>query len=264
MLNFEVLSEEGIAAGTRRIEALTGAKASCGRSEVQRTLDQVAQALDCATGDVVEALKSLSSTVRGLKKQLDGGAEFRAEPPPTSVGPATSYPQQRRLLRDAARLLNVSMDKLLPRVQALQQEYQRLRQELAELAASGELSIDALLEKAHSVGSVQYIVEETHGANPNLMRRWIEQLRDQSKNPIAVMLASQVGDDKVLLVAGLSKALLAGGASAAEWIAQVAPVVGGGGGGKPDFAQAGGKHPEKLNQALDKARQVISAMLSAS
>ena len=52
------------------------------------------------------------------------------------------------------------------------------------------------------------------------------------------------------------------GVSAGNWVRDVAPVVGGGGGGKPDLAQAGGKHPEKLPEALAKAKEVARAMLS--
>jgi alanyl-tRNA synthetase len=70
------------------------------------------------------------------------------------------------------------------------------------------------------------------------------------------------GDDKVLMVAGLSRELVERGASAGDWVREVAPVVGGGGGGKPDLAQAGGKDPQRIPEALDTARRVAAAMLS--
>ena len=79
----------------------------------------------------------------------------------------------------------------------------------------------------------------------------------------AVLLAASQGDSKVTLVAGVSRDLVDRGASAGHWVKQVAPVVGGGGGGRPDMAQAGGKSPEKLSEALDRAREVIQSMLSA-
>jgi alanyl-tRNA synthetase len=106
------------------------------------------------------------------------------------------------------------------------------------------------------------IITETPGANPNLMRKWIEQVRDTTASPVAVLLAAKVGDDKVMLVGGLSKSLVSRGVSAADWIGAVAPLVGGGGGGKPDFAQAGGKQPEKLPEALMAARQAIERLLN--
>lgn len=262
--HFEVLSEEGIAAGTRRIEALTGMKAQTRRSEVNHTLEQVAGALKCATGDVVDTLKWLSINVRGMKKQADGGAVYTVPAAPASGQALSDYPSQRRGLRDASRLLNVSSDKLLARVQSLVSEHQRLQEQLAELATSGSLSMDSLLEQREQVGETSVIVAEAPGANANLMRRWIDQIRSAGPSSSAVMLASRSGEDKVMLVAGLSRDLVSAGVSAADWISMVAPVVGGGGGGKPDFAQAGGKHPENLPQALVTARQAIDKLLKST
>ena len=159
-------------------------------------------------------------------------------------------------------MLNVSTDKLLPRIQALRDEERKLFEQIQTLAASGEVSVDSLLEKGQQVGDTTVIITETPGANPNLMRKWIEQVRDTNASPVAMLLATKIGDDKVMLVGGLSKALVARGVSAAEWMGQVAPIVGGGGGGKPDFAQAGGKQPENLMQALDTARTAIEKMLA--
>ena len=78
-----------------------------------------------------------------------------------------------------------------------------------------------------------------------------------------MLLATAEGDDKVTLVAGVSRDLVEKGVSAGNWVRDVAPVVGGGGGGKPDLAQAGGKQPAKLPEALAKAREVARTMLGA-
>jgi alanyl-tRNA synthetase len=77
-----------------------------------------------------------------------------------------------------------------------------------------------------------------------------------------VLLASRQGDDKVTLVAGISKELQSRKLSAGEWIRPVAAEVGGGGGGRPDMAQAGGKNPAKLPQALQIAKETIRSMLA--
>ncbi len=262
--HFEILSEEGIAAGTRRIEALTGDKASVHRKEVQETLKQASKVLRCATGDAVEAIKSLGLVVRGLKKQVEGGPEFYPDIPTLSGATASDYQQERSLLRDASRLLNVSSDKLVARIEALKAEEKKLRQQIEQLKSSGELSIESLIDKGETIRDTVVIVAETPGANPNLMRRWIDQLRDQSKLPIAILLATTSGDDKVVLVAGLSRSLVAEGLSAAQWLGAVAPIVGGGGGGKPDFAQAGGKQPENLAQALTEARNSMAQFLKSN
>ena len=73
----------------------------------------------------------------------------------------------------------------------------------------------------------------------------------------AVFLATTEGPDKVVLVAGVSKDLIAKGVSAGNWVKEIAPVVGGGGGGKPDLAQAGGKNAAKVSEALARAREVV-------
>jgi alanyl-tRNA synthetase len=263
VLGFEVSSEEGIAAGTRRIEALTGFKAAARREEVASILGQAADSLGCPTGDVVDSLKALSLLVRGLRKQLDGGAEYQAEAPSPSAGDVSDYLKQRQLLRDASRMLNVSSDKLLSRIETLKTDVQKLRQQLEALRSSGDLSMESLMEKSETIGDTIVVIAETPGANANLMRRWIEQIRDKSKSPVAVLLAAQAGEDKVMLVAGISKPLISRGVSAAQWIHEVAPIVGGGGGGKPDFAQAGGKQPENLPSALSAARQSIAQLLKA-
>jgi alanyl-tRNA synthetase len=77
-----------------------------------------------------------------------------------------------------------------------------------------------------------------------------------------VLLASRQGEDKVTLVAGISKELQARKLSADDWIRPVAAAVGGGGGGRPDMAQAGGKDPAKLPEALQIAKDTIRKMVA--
>ena len=99
------------------------------------------------------------------------------------------------------------------------------------------------------------VICETPGANANLMRQWIDQLRKKTGS-IAVLLAA-TDDGKVLLVAGVTHDLIGRGVKAGDWVKTAAALVGGGGGGKPDLAQAGGKLPEKLPQALAAAREFL-------
>ena len=111
------------------------------------------------------------------------------------------------------------------------------------------------------VGATKVIVAEAPGANANLMRQLIDQIRKQV-NPCAIFLATVEEEGKVVLVAGITKDLVDQGHSAGNWVRDVAPIVGGGGGGKPDLAQAGGKHPEKLPDALAKARAVALTLFA--
>jgi alanyl-tRNA synthetase len=80
------------------------------------------------------------------------------------------------------------------------------------------------------------------------MRLQIDQLRKKS-DPIAVLLGSRA-DDKVLLIAAVSKGVQAKGLDAVAWVKHAAKVCEGGGGGRPDLAQAGGKLPGKLPEAI--------------
>jgi alanyl-tRNA synthetase len=76
------------------------------------------------------------------------------------------------------------------------------------------------------------------------------------------VLLGSVEGDKVTLVAGISKELESRGLSAGSWIRDVATVVGGKGGGRPDLAQAGGKHVAKLPEALATARKAMESLLA--
>jgi alanyl-tRNA synthetase len=81
---------------------------------------------------------------------------------------------------------------------------------------------------------------------------------------VAALLGCAQPDGKVLLVAGVSKELVMRGISAGDWVREVAPIVGGGGGGRPDMAQAGGKDATRLGEALERARTTMRSMLLAN
>ncbi len=258
---FQVISEEGVSAGVRRVIAYTGAKAEEHVAETTAALKSAAELLGVGMLQTAEAAQNLSAYVRDLKKQLSGGAKA-IDPAALKVaeGDTPAYPQIKTTLQETARLLNTSLTEVPARIEGLQNEVKQLQQQLAELAKSGDLSADTLIESAEVVDGVKVIVHETPGANSNLMRQWIDQIRKKA-SPAAVFLASTQGDSKVLLVAGVSRDLVDRKISAGDWVKQVAPLVGGGGGGKPDLAQAGGKQPENLPAALEKAQEVAKAML---
>jgi len=262
----EIISEEGVSAGVRRIVALTGEKAQQHADQTRAALQAAAQRLGVAELAVPDTVRELMHTVRDLKKQLTSGAkpaEATAKPKPAAAPAAPpAYPQIKAALRDAARMLNVAPFDVPDRTTALLGEVEDLRKQLSQLAQAGDLSADALLQKAETIGTTRVVVAEIPGANANLLRQLIDQLRKKAEST-AILFAAATGEDKVLLVAGLSRDLVQRGLSAGNLVRDVAPVVGGGGGGKPDMAQAGGKHPEKLPAALEKARATIRAWLSA-
>jgi alanyl-tRNA synthetase len=245
--------------------ALTGAKAQAHTSQTQAGLTEIAQRLNVGLGDVPAAVKRLAQHVRDLKKTLTGGGKPPEEPPSlprTPTDKTADAAQIKSALRDAARLLNVAPFDAPGRVVALLAEVEDLKRQLANRAAAGGLSADMLLSKAETIHGATVVVAEAPGANANLMRQLIDQIRKKA-SPTAVFLATTEGADKVILVAGVSRDLVEKGLSAGNWVRDVAPIVGGGGGGKPDLAQAGGKQPEKLPEALAKAKEIARAMLGA-
>nr|MCU0872561.1 alanine--tRNA ligase [Pirellulaceae bacterium] len=261
----EIISEEGVSAGVRRIVALTGDKAQQHVKQTQAALQTAADRLGVSLLEVPEAARELMQTVRDLKKQLTSGAkvpEAAAKATPAAVPRGEpEYARIKAALRDAARTLNVSPFDVPDRVAALLAEVDDVREQLSQLTKSGDVSAAALLEKAETIGTTKVLVAEIPGANPNLLRQLIDQLRKKADST-AILFMAATGEDKVLLVAGLSRDLVQRGLSAGNWVRDVAPVVGGGGGGKPDMAQAGGKHPEKLPAALETARGTIRGWLA--
>ncbi|MBN2021202.1 MAG: alanine--tRNA ligase [Pirellulales bacterium] len=198
---FRIVGEESVAAGTRRITALTGAAALAQVHRHEAALTQTAALLKVPPEEVPQRVEALAKEVRQLKKQ------------------AATAPK-----------------------------------------GGDGVSAESLLAKAADVAGVKVIVAELPEASVDALRDAIDQLRRKA-SPVAVMLGSRQADDKVTLVAGLSRDLVARGADAVTWIRQAAKLIGGGGGGRPDLAQAGGKLPDKLPAALDQARADVAEML---
>ncbi|MAZ95250.1 MAG: alanine--tRNA ligase [Planctomycetaceae bacterium] len=263
--SFEVISEEGVAAGTRRITALTGEKAAAHARQVVGELEKVTELLGVAAAEVPEAARQLASQVRELKKRIasGGGMTDEASGSEETSGQLSEndYLAVRTTLRETARLLNVGVFDVSGRLSSLHAEIVQLREELEQMKSSAQVSADELLEMAEDFDSARGIIQLVEGSNPDIMRRLIDQLR-KKEDSVAVLLATASGEDKVVLVAGVTRDLVDRGVHAGNWVAEVARVVGGGGGGRPDMAQAGGKDPSKLEEALDHARQQLVEMLS--
>lgn len=261
----EIVAEEGVAAGTRRITALTGAKAQEHLAKTTSALAKLAHTLRVGLAEVPAATRHLTQYVRDLKKAVSSGGKPPEESPLHAKTPSDQpldAAEIKSALRDTARLLNVAPFDAPQRLAAMLAEIDDLKRQLTSRAAAGNLSADALLASAENVKGATVVVAEAPSANANLMRQLIDQIRKKT-SPSAVFLATTEGDCKVVLVAGVSRDLVEQGVSAGNWVRDVAPIVGGGGGGKPDLAQAGGKHPEKLADALIKAKEVVRAMLGA-
>jgi alanyl-tRNA synthetase len=181
------------------------------------------------------------------------------------TGPAALEHVRRQevLLREAAGALRASPEELPRRVEALSKEVRDLKKKLAAGVTRAEgPSIETLIDEAVDVDGTRLIVAESAVADPNAMRQVIDQLRRKAP-PVVALLAARGEEDKVTLIAGASREVVGTGFDAVAWIRATAKVVGGGGGGRPDMAQAGGKLPDKIPQALETARDEARKMLGA-
>ncbi len=192
--------------------------------------------------------------MRELKKALSGSGKAS---PNSLKFPATGTPLGdtaiRQTLRETARLLNVPLFEVPERISAMLVEQMSLQNQLQQREQQGTTSVEDLLAAADDYDGIKVVVAEIPLANGNLLRQLIDRIR-QACSPCAVLLGTVEGDTKVTLVAGVSREIQ-NKLQAGSWVKDVAPRVGGGGGGKPDMAQAGGKSPDELPAALQHARQ---------
>jgi alanyl-tRNA synthetase len=200
---FHIISESGVAAGVRRIEALTG----------EAALDYVHR-IDAQLGDVAQLL-------HGSREEATGK------------------------VREA-----------LERMRALEKENRALKDKLA-LSSGRDLAASAI-----EMDGVKVLATRVDGADAGALRATLDRLKSQLGSAI-IVLASVESDSKVLLVAGVTADQTAR-VRAGELIAAVAAQVGGKGGGRADFAQAGGNAPQALDQALASVAPWVNSRLSAA
>ena len=198
---FKILSESGISAGVRRIEALTG----------------------------------------------DGVLRF--------------YQEMEKTLHETAAMLKTVPAELPARVAQLQAELKESRSECESLKS--KLAKDALgdvMDRVQEVGGVKILAAKMENVDMNGLRELGDQLREKIGEGV-IVLASVAGG-KVSLMAAATDGAIKAGAHAGNLIKSIAGLVGGGGGGRPNMAQAGGKTPEGVDSALEKAVQVLAEQVT--
>jgi alanyl-tRNA synthetase len=154
------------------------------------------------------------------------------------------------LLKELVALLKTPQPEDLPRrVAVLQEELREAKKQLEAQTSQSVAGIaEELFAQAEDVGGVKIIARDTDVTNRETLREFIDRLRGKGRS-VAILLGSK-SDGKVSLTAAVSKDLISRGVSASDAVRAAAKVVGGGGGGRPDLAEAGGKHPEKLADAI--------------
>ncbi|MDB5388545.1 MAG: alanyl-tRNA synthetase [Planctomycetaceae bacterium] len=146
------------------------------------------------------------------------------------------------------------------RVNAMLEELRELKRELQKQSSQSAANlVETLFAEATKVGDTSVIAALVENFDTDAIRSLIDQLRRKTQS--AAVLIGSVSDGKVILIAGLSQDLIAKKVNASDWVKAAAKAVGGGGGGRPDLAQAGGKTPENLPQAIADGKSYILGKL---
>jgi len=200
---FKITSDRSLAAGVRRMEALTGRKA-------------------------IEYFQSLDESARALQSQLNA--------------PLAQLPETIASLQD--------------RQKALEKEVKALKVKLASGGNGASEAQDDFVE-IDGVKLIARVVEDITGGD---LRNLADTFRQKIKS--GVVLLGSAADGKATLLAAVTSDLT-GRISAHQMIQRLAPIVGGKGGGKADLAQAGGKDPDRLAEAIEQASAVVRELLSS-
>ncbi len=198
--SFKILSESGVAAGVRRIEAITGSGVTAYYAELEQILNQAAKTLKTTPASLVE-----------------------------------------------------KCEHVLAELKAVQSENESLKAKAAQ-EALGDVT-DSVCE----VNGVKYIAKAVAGVDMNGLRDLGDQLKEKLGEGVVVLASEK--DGKVNLIAMATDAAMKSGAHAGNLIKGIAALVGGGGGGRPNMAQAGGKNPAGIPQAIAAVADVLAGQV---
>lgn len=197
---FKILSESGIASGTRRIEATTGKNVYEMMKDQDRFVEEIQTSLKANKDNIINKINSLLDENKELEKSLH---EFKKD---------------------------------------------QLRSE-----------IDLLLENAKEVNGVKILSARIDNQEVEDLRNLADELRDKLVD--AVVVLGTANENKVNFVATVSDSVIKKGPKAGDIIRKVASITGGGGGGRPNMATAGGKDKSKLDEALDSVYDIVKENL---
>ena len=200
IVTFKIVSEGGVAAGVRRIEALTGDAVFAYYKDIEKTL--------------AEAAKAAKATPANLTDKIEH---------------------------------------MLVEIKALQSEIESMKSKAAKEA------LGDVMDQVKEVKGVKLLATAVEGVDMNGLRDLGDQLKDKLGEGV-IVIASNAGD-KVNLIAMATDGVMAKGAHAGNLIKGIAGLVGGGGGGRPNMAQAGGKNPAGISDAIAKAEEVLAGQI---
>ncbi|MFD1018856.1 alanine--tRNA ligase [Thalassobacillus hwangdonensis] len=160
------------------------------------------------------------------------------------------------VLTEAADRLKTKQDQVPERIETLFQEMKDLQKENDSLAQKlSNMEASSILDDVEEVDGVKVLAKQVDVKDVNALRGMMDELKQKVGSGI-ILLATPNGD-KVQLIAGVSKDLVEKGFHAGQLVKGAASRCGGGGGGRPDMAQAGGKDPSRIQEALDFAKEYV-------
>lgn len=199
---FKIVSEAGIAAGVRRIEALTGNSVFEYYKEIEAEIHSVAKAAKTEPSNLVARIEAYIEEIKALKS-----------------------------------------------------ENESLKSKLAQN------SLGDVMDQVVEVKGLKLLAASVQGLDMNGLRNLGDQLKEKLGEGV-IVLASREADDKVSLLTMATDEAIKKGAHAGKLIKSLATIVGGGGGGRPNMAQAGGKNPEGISKAIDEAKKELAGQLA--
>lgn len=168
--------------------------------------------------------------------------------------------EQRSLLTAVAAQLDAKPEGILPKVEHLVSELEQAHKSLDKLKRdSAKGSLESLVNNSQEVDGVRVVASQVAAGDPDLLGQMADWVRDRLQSGV-VVLGSEI-EGKVSLVAKVTPDIQARGLHAGKLVGEVAKLVGGGGGGRPDFATAGGKNPEQLPDALAQVPTLVAERL---
>ena len=168
--------------------------------------------------------------------------------------------ERERMLDEVQELVKATKNDIVQKVAQHLQEAKTLQKELDEMRKAQSLSfVDDLLAQKEVLEGINVVRGEVFQVEASELREITEKVLDKLQSGVVVL--GTKGEGKVSFSVMISKDLVKKGLHAGKLIKDVAAIAGGGGGGRPDMAQAGGKNPEKLEEALRKVSELLQSMV---
>lgn len=169
--------------------------------------------------------------------------------------------QDSAIIHNLADRLKSRPDALVSRVEQLQEKQKETERELAVIKSKEAAGIvDDIMKQAEMIGEVKSIFYAMKNMDADQLRQTGDQIRDHFQDEAAIIVFASEVNDKVIWLIMATKSAVEAGVHAGNFIREAAKITGGGGGGRPDMAQAGGKDASKIPEAFDTLKEKLQSL----